>query len=65
MMSRDRRLFLAVLDILDPMEKACLLLTVIGEMSLRECATVLKISKDSVNRIIAKGKERARTLKAG
>ena len=61
----QKKLYLAVMDVLEPMEKACLLLTVVGNMSLRECETVLKISRSTISRIIATAKKKARRLKNG
>lgn len=64
----DKKLFLAVMDMLEPIEKACLLLTVIGGMSYQE---IVKIdvtkwprNKMAVNRIISTAKEKARCLKS-
>ena len=61
----QKKLYLAVMDVLEPMEKACLLLTVVGNMSIREVGTVLKIDKDTVTRVIARAKKKARALKDG
>ena len=48
MRGSEKKLYLAVMDTLEPVEKACLLLTVVGGMSLRECETVLKIDTQNV-----------------
>ena len=63
MRASDKKLFMAVLDTLKPMEKACLLLTVIGGMTVRECGQVLKIRKSAVSKAVARAKEKARRLK--
>jgi len=65
MRGSERKLYLAVMDTLEPVEKACLLLTVIGGMSLRECETVLKIDHVTISRIISRAKEKAKGLKNG
>ena len=67
MKASDKKLFLAVMDMLEPIEKACLLLTVIGGMSYQEIVgLVTKWPKNrmTVNRIISTAKRKARCLKS-
>ena len=66
MKASDKKLFLAVMDTLEPIEKACLLLTIIGNMSFQEIVDLVTKwprHRMAVSRIISTAKKKARKLK--
>jgi len=58
--SNNKKLFLAFIEKLEPIERACLLLTTMGGASQRECATLFKVSHSTISRIISRAKKKAR-----